>query len=143
MRLTLDKYFERNNQKLSLDPKQTVKLEECGLVNVADRFKRDTYGYTVEELFMILPEYIWVDDKHYALKTWTSAFGVLYVGYVSPKLSGDYKNDYLMSVGLDDVSLDGVTPGYLVDALYELLVELNTHHPSALDEVKTIIANLK
>ena len=29
------------------------------------------------------------------------------------------------------------------DALYELLVELNTYHPSALDEVKTIIANLK
>lgn len=143
MRLTLDKYFERKSQKLSLDSKQMTKLEDYGLVNATDRFKRDTYGYTVEELFMILPDYIWVEDKHYALKTWTSAFGVLHVGYVTPRPNDVYKRDYLMGFGLDDVSLDGETPGYLVDALYELLMMVNEYHPSTLVDVKTIIANLK
>lgn len=142
MRLTLDKYFERKSQKLSLSPKQMNTLESFGLVNMNDRYKRDSLGYTVEELFMILPDYIWVDDEHYALKTWTSAFGVLHVGYVTPRPNGDYKHDYLMSFGLDDVSLDGVTPGYLVDALYELLMMVNEYHPSTLDDVKTIIVNL-
>ena len=143
MRLTLDKYFERKSQKVNLNSKQMAKLEDYGLANISDRIKRDNIGYNVEELFMILPDYIWVEDEHYALKTWTSAFGVLHVGYVTPRPNGDYKNDYLMSFGLDDVSLDGETPGYLVDALYELLMMVNEYHPSTLDDVKTIIANLK
>lgn len=137
MRTDETQVYKKKVTRNTLNIQQMLELEKLGLCVLSERDKHTEPHFGVEELLQILPSCIMVDGLLYSLKLYKSAFDVQHIAYVAYKVPKTGLSDYLHSVGCDDVMpKDESYNGHLVDALFEMVLWVNSNHKECFDEYK-------
>lgn len=137
MRTDETQVYKKKVTRNTLNIQQMLELEKLGLCVLSERDKHTDPHFGVEELLQILPACIVVDGWCYCLRVYKSAFDVQHIAYIAHKNPKTGFADYLHSIGCDEVMpKDESYNGHLVDALFEMVLWVNSNHKEYLAEYK-------
>lgn len=109
-------------------------LAERGLCNFEERQTNHIiFGYSVEDLMLLLPDEIIVDDKIYYFNIYKTAFGIPAVRYI----------DYNEHKDLFAIAVNDITEGTLLSTLHRAILKIDDEYSDTLAELKQFIKDWK